>query len=96
MSRRLALLAPFLLACLVALPGCQTLRSWEAGCPGIYSGLRYYKDQVSWLPFDGKIFFTVDVPFSAVADTLLLPVSWIPEPEPPLGGFAYGCRWAKE
>ncbi len=53
--------------------GCQTSRSWEQGCPGVYSGIRYYADQVGGLPVDGKIFFTLDLPLTAVADTTLLP-----------------------
>ncbi len=74
--------------------GCQTSRSWEHGCPGVYSGIRYYGDQVGGLPVDGKIFFTLDLLPSAVADTTLLPVSVFVKPRPPLYGFASGCRWA--
>lgn len=76
-----------------ALLGCQTARSWDQGCPGIYSGLRYYADQLPSLPVDGKIFFTLDLPLTAVADTLLLPASAFAEPNRPRYGFAPGCAW---
>jgi uncharacterized protein YceK len=76
--------------------GCQTSRSWEKGCPGVYSGVRYYRDQVGELPVDGKIFFTLDLPVTAVADTILLPVSVFMKPKPPKSGFAPGCTWARK
>ncbi len=59
---------------LISMLGCQTSRSWQQGCPGVYSGVRYYRDQVGELPVDGKIFFTLDLPLTAVADTILLVV----------------------
>jgi len=86
--------AALLLALLLALVGCQTVRSWQQGCPGVYSGVRYYRDQLGFVPLDGKIFFTLDLPFTAVMDTLLLPVSWAPDPVEPRAGFPPGCRWA--
>lgn len=73
--------------------GCQTARSFEQGCPGIYSGVRYYNDQVGNLPADGKIFFTLDVPLSALLDTLLLPATAFVEPTKPPLGWPEGCRW---
>ncbi len=76
--------------------GCQTIRSWEQGCPGVYSGIRYYGDQWGGLPVDGKIFFTLDLPLTAVADTTLLPVSVFMKPKRPRYGFAPGCTWAKK
>jgi uncharacterized protein YceK len=91
--RRCRALAGALGAALAA-AACQTLRSFEQGCPGVYSGLRYYRDQLGFLPLDGKIFFTLDLPLSAVADTLALPGTAFSEPDPPVGGFAPGCRWA--
>ena len=78
----------------ISMFGCQTDRSWEQGCPGVYSGIRYYRDQVGGLPVDGKIFFTLDLPLTAVADTLVLPVSVFMEPKRPRHGFAPGCTWA--
>jgi uncharacterized protein YceK len=78
----------------IGLPGCQTVRSWDQGCPGIYSGLRYFADQRDTLPFDGKVFFTLDLPLTAVADTLLLPASAFVTPQRPKYGFLPGCRWA--
>ena len=82
--------------CLALSLGCQTTRSFGQGCGGVYSGVRYYRDQVDSIPLDGKIFFTFDLPLSAVFDTLLLPFSWLADPEPPPGGFPIGCRWAND
>ncbi len=80
----------------ISLLGCQTGRSWEQGCPGVYSGVRYYWDQVDELPFDGKLFFTLDLPLTAVADTALLPVSVFMKPKRPKHGFSAGCTWAEK
>ena len=80
----------------ISMLGCQTSRSWEQGCPGVYSGVRYYGDHVSALPVDGKIFFTLDLPLTIVADTTLLPVSVFMKPKRPRHGFAPGCTWATE
>lgn len=74
--------------------GCQSTRSWSQGCPGVYSGVKYYRDQVSRLPFDGKVFFTIDLPLSAVVDTLALPFTAFAKRKEPRGGFAPGCQWA--
>ncbi|UCE86632.1 MAG: YceK/YidQ family lipoprotein [Deltaproteobacteria bacterium] len=74
--------------------GCQTTRSWVQGCPDVYSGVRYYADQFGWLPFDGKVFFTIDLPLSLAADTLSLPVTLFVSPSEPAHGYAIGCRWA--
>ena len=78
-----------------AMTGCQTTRSWSDGCPGVYSGVRYYSSQIDAMPWDGKIFFVLDLPFSAVSDTLLLPVSWSADRKRPTGGWVPGCRWAE-
>jgi len=80
----------------IATLGCQTSRSWEQGCPGVYSGIRYYGDQVGGLPVDGKLFFTLDLPLTAVADTILLPVSVFMEPKRPRYGFTRGCTWVEK
>ena len=74
--------------------GCQTSRSFDQGCPGVYSGVRYYADQIAETPFDGKIFFTLDLPLSALTDTLLLPATAFIEPKRPEYGWPVGCRWA--
>ena len=63
----------FLIAASLLL-GCQTTRSWDEGCPGVYSGVRYYRDQLGGLPVDGKIFCTLDLPITIAADPALLPV----------------------
>jgi uncharacterized protein YceK len=83
-----------ILACLT-LPGCQTVRSWDAGCPGIYSGVRYYASQRDSLPWDGRVFFTLDLPLTAVVDTLLLPASAFVDRQIPQSGWVPGCSWAK-
>jgi len=80
---------------LALLSGCQTSRSFDQGCPGVYSGVRYYADQIGGMPLDGKVFFTFDLPFSAVIDTLLLPATVFIEPEKPDLGWPVGCRWAR-
>ncbi|MGW8284074.1 MAG: hypothetical protein ACWGON_12305, partial [Gemmatimonadota bacterium] len=32
---------------LALLSGCQTSRSFDQGCPGVYSGVRFYADQIA-------------------------------------------------
>ena len=91
-----ALPLAMLTAGLILSVGCQTTRSFEQGCPGIYSGVRYYSDQVGDLPADGKIFFSFDLPLSAVLDTLLLPATAFMEQEKPPLGWPVGCRWAAQ
>ena len=78
-----------------SLLGCQTTRSWDEGCPGVYSGVRYFGDQVSELPIDGKIFFLLDLPVSAAMDTALLPIAVFMNPRRPAWGFMPGCRWVR-
>ena len=80
---------------LIACCGCQTTRSFDQGCPGVYSGVRFYGDQIGDVPLDGKIFFTLDLPLSAVVDTLLVPVGLLVDRERPVGGWPPGCRWAE-
>ena len=80
---------------MASVTGCQTARSWDSGCPGVYSGVRYFTSQQSSLPWDGKIFFMLDLPLTALMDTVLLPVSALNEPVEPPGGWVPGCRWAK-
>ena len=79
---------------LLLLTSCQSTRSWQEGCPGVYSGARYYADIVPTVPFDGKVFFTLDLIPTLVVDTLALPVTAFADPKPPAGGFVIGCRWA--
>ncbi len=64
--------------------------------PGSLLGHSLLRDQVGGIPVDGKIFFTLDLPLTAVADTTLLPVSMFLKPKRPKYGFAPGCTWAKK
>ncbi len=48
------------------------------------------------LPVDGTIFFTLDLPLTAVADTTLLPVSVFMKPKRPRYDFAPGCTRAEK
>ncbi len=87
-----------LLAALVASLGawgCASSRSWGQGCPGIYSGLRYSSEIRREIPFDGKVFYVLDLPFSALADTLAVPFTAFADPVRPERGFPLGCRWAR-
>ena len=79
---------------LISIAGCQTTRSWNDGCPGVYSGVRYFASQRDSLPWDGKVFFTLELPLTAVLDTLLLPASAFVDPVEPESGWVPGCRWA--
>lgn len=82
------------LLCLIAacsLLGCQTARSWSEGCPGVYSGVRYFQSDVSWLPFDEKIASLLDLPVSAAMDTALLPVTVFMKPKRPSRNSTHGC-----
>ena len=79
---------------LISTVGCQTTRSWSDGCPGVYSGVRYFASQRSTLPWDGKVFFALDLPLTVVVDTLLLPASAWVDPVEPQSGWVPGCRWA--
>ncbi len=79
---------------LISIAGCQTMRSWTDGCPGVYSGVRYFASQWDSLPWDGKVFFTlVDLPLTVAFDTLWLPASVWADPVEPPSGWVPGCRW---
>ncbi len=93
--RRIGSAGALLVALSVAIFGCQTSRSFSDGCPSIYSGVRYYNSQISGIPWDGKIFFAFDLPFSAMFDTLLLPFTAFADPVRPPEGWVPGCEWAK-
>jgi uncharacterized protein YceK len=83
-------LAMLVAGCLVL--GCSSVRSWDQ-CPGIYSGVRYNRERGDQVPVDGKIFFALDLPLTALADTLALPATAFADPRAPAGGFSAGCRW---
>lgn len=59
--------------------GCATVASLNDGCAGTYSGLAYNRgvarsDLVSWRETPAQeLLLLVDLPFSAVLDTVLLP-----------------------
>ena len=79
---------------LISIAGCQTTRSWTDGCPGVYSGVRYFAGQWNSLPWDGKVFFTLDLPLTVAFDSLWLPASAWADPVKPDSGWVPGCRWA--
>lgn len=91
------LAAILLLALALPLGGCASLRSWTSGCPGVYSGVRYTSELWPWLPFDGRVFYGLDVPFSALVDTLAVPVTAFVGPrEAGQAGVVRGCHWAHQ
>ena len=90
------LIALLFLVASSSLLGCQTARSWSEGCPGVYSGVRYFQEDVSYLPFNEKINSLVDLPISAAADTVLLPITVFMTPKRPITGFGRGCKWAEK
>ena len=62
--------------------------------PGSLFGDSQFRGSSEWTPADGKIFFTLDLPLTAVADTALLPVSVFMKPKHPRYGSAPGCTGA--
>ncbi len=48
------------------------------------------------LPVDGKVFFTLDLPLTAVSDATLPPVSVFMKTKRPKCGFPPGCTWAEK
>lgn len=84
------------MAACVSMLGCQTSRSFSEGCPGVYSGVRYYNQQIAAMPWDGKIFFAADLPLSALLDTLLLPFTAFSDPKRPPEGWVPGCAWKEK
>jgi uncharacterized protein YceK len=74
--------------------GCASWRSWSHGCPGVYSGVRFSRERMDQVPLDGKIFFALDFPLTAIVDTLALPATAFADPKRPTSGFPPGCRWA--
>lgn len=75
-----------------SLLGCQTARSWSEGCPGVYSGVRYFQNNVSYLPFHEKIASLLDLPVSTALDTALLPVTVFMKSKRPTRNSTRGCR----
>jgi uncharacterized protein YceK len=59
--------------------GCGSIASHTSGSSGAYSGVRTDSE----LLFEGQTLFVIDYPFSAAADTLLLPVDLWPKAPPP-------------
>ncbi|MEN8181347.1 MAG: hypothetical protein ABFS46_02300 [Myxococcota bacterium] len=101
MLRWIALLIPLSLV-----PGCGTISSYASDCPGVYSGFHYDRDLLreyssdlaTWLP-EGRLrnawdpwAIALDLPISALADTVTVPLGWVVRPDPdPLAHM--GCRW---
>ncbi len=46
----------------ISLLGCQTGRSWDQECRGVYSGVRYYWGQVGEVLVDGKLWWCNPIP----------------------------------
>ena len=103
MLRWMALLIPL---CLV--PGCGTIDSYASGCPGVYSGVHFDRDLLSeyWSAFvtrapEGRLgtfdawAVSLDLPISAVADTITLPLGWALRSDPYPPGHM-GCRRLRE
>jgi uncharacterized protein YceK len=99
MLRWMALLIPLSL-----LLGCGTINSYASGCPGIYSGVHYDRDLLSvyrndlatgapearlrnvWDPW----VVSLDLPLSAMADVVTLPMGWALRSHPTPAGHM-GC-----
>ncbi len=64
--------------------------------PGSLFERSLFRGSSGGLPVNGKIFFALDLPLTAVADTALLPVSVFMKPKRPRYGLAPGCTWAKK
>jgi uncharacterized protein YceK len=81
-----------------AMLGCGTVNSYSSGCPAIFSGVRTDRtylqdDERPASDFTSLLLVGGDLPLSALADLVTLPIgAWAaqapPEPVSP------GCRWA--
>jgi len=82
---RAAALAPVLALVLLA-SGCATVASLDEGCTGVYSGVKYNRgyEEAGVVPWSEQplqqVFLLVDLPFSAVLDTVLLPYTAFAKP----------------
>jgi uncharacterized protein YceK len=83
---------------LLPLCACGTINSYAGGCPAPFSGVRTdheYLSQLDTFLEDGLEWLRLgaDLPLSAVADTLTLPVGvWAQQPPPQ--PVSPGCLWA--
>jgi uncharacterized protein YceK len=82
----------------VGLAGCGTINSYASGCPAPYSGVRVddeYLDDLGSFGEDGFDWVTIslDLPLSAILDTLTLPIALSFEQAPP-APVSPGCGWA--
>lgn len=82
---------------LVLSSSCATVTSLNEGCPGVYSGVKYNRgfedsDLVTWKeqPLQ-ELYLLVDLPFSAVLDTVLLPYTYFATPRGPAAPGP-GCK----
>jgi uncharacterized protein YceK len=93
-----------LLILLALVVGCGTINSYASGCPGIYSGVHYDRDLLSvylndlvtgapaarlrnvWDPWA----VALDLPISAMADAVTLPLGWALRSHPNPAGHM-GC-----
>ena len=90
--------AALLALALLTLPACGTINSYASGCPAPFSGVRTdheYLSQLDSFLGDGLEWLRLgaDLPLSAVADALTLPVGFWAE-RPPPQPVSPGCLWA--
>ena len=82
----------------LGLAGCGTVNSYADGCPAPFSGVRTDREYLRDVrTFDGGalrwVMVTGDLPLSALADTLTLPIGAWARQAPP-APVSPGCRWA--
>ena len=84
------------IAAAALLTGCGTVNSYANGCGGVYSGFETDMEYLNTYHefHDGWDYATVglDIPLSAVIDTVALPVTAFLEPR---ANRTIGCNWAR-
>ena len=95
----MALLVP-----LALVAGCGTINSYASGCPGVYSGVHYdrdllkvYRSDLATAGSEGRLrnafdpwAVALDLPISALADAVTLPLGWALRSHPVPAGHM-GC-----
>lgn len=91
--RRISILAA--IAAAVLLSGCGTINSYANGCGGVYSGILTDVEYLdSYRGFHDSWDYSnvgLDVPLSAITDTVALPVTAFLDPS---ANKTFGCNWA--